>query len=117
MARSVEEMIARWEQIAKGAATYNLVLEDWLNDLDLRDIIERHAADSAFSNVTLRSRLESADRAFREATHESAQSMWGPNAGAAHRADTHWWYFRYPSSPGIEMRRDLHNAGVLSKKP
>jgi hypothetical protein len=116
MARPVEEMIASWERIASGASTYNLTLDDWLNDLDLRDVIARRLAESQSVDGRLRERLESADRAFREATAEARQSLWGPTAGAEHRSSTHWWYFRYPSSPGEEMRRDLRAAGILPRE-
>jgi hypothetical protein len=112
MAKSLEEMIVRWEGIAKSAAAYNLTLDDWLNDIDLRDMIARGESSPAF-DARLRSRLASADRAFRVATVESQRSLWGPTAGAEHRATTHWWYFRYPSSPGAELRRELRSAGVL----
>jgi hypothetical protein len=111
MARSLEEMIARWEEIASHASTYNLTLDDWLNDLDLRGIIARRLADAPLAGESvLRQRLEAADRRFREATREAKQSLWGPTAGREHHTTTHWWYFRYPASPGREMRRDLESA-------
>jgi hypothetical protein len=112
MAKSLEEMIVRWEGIVKNAATYNLTLDDWLNDLDLRDMIA-HGESSPEFDARLRSRLESADGAFRLSTVESPRSLWGPTAGAEHRATTHWWYFRYPSAPGAALRRELRSAGVL----
>jgi len=115
MSRSLEDLVARWERIAKHAATYNLTLDDWLNDLDLRDMIGRQMDEPAAADGALRVRLETADRAFRDATLESKRSMWGPTAGGEHHAARHWWYFRYPSSPGASMRADLEVAGVLAR--
>ena len=114
MKRSLAELVARWEQVAKRAATYNLTLDDWLNDLDLRDIISREDIDRASADASiLRSRLDAADRLFREATSQATGSLWGHVAGAGHDAIRHWWYFRYPRSPGDSMRRDLSAAGIL----
>jgi hypothetical protein len=115
MARSLEESVARWEAIAKTAATYNLTLDDWLNDLDLRDVIERQRRHGEITDA-LQSRLEAADHEFRENTRETTRSLWGDNAGADHRPTREWWYFRYPSSPGKEMRTDLQAAGVLPSR-
>src|SRR5919112_746338 len=99
MKRSLRAMIAQWEEIARHAATYNLTLDDWLNDLDLRDMIAREMAiTSTADRDVLQPRLESADHAFRDATRESNGSLWGPASGASHHATRHWWYFRYPSS-------------------
>src|SRR3954470_8660634 len=98
MTRTLPTMIAQWEEIAKHASTYNLTLDDWLNDLDLRDLIEREMAKApTVDRDALRSRLELADQAFRDATRESNSSLWGRTAGADHHATRQWWYFRYPS--------------------
>jgi len=55
------------------------------------------------------------DGVFRAATLESNQSLWGPTAGGEHHPSRQWWYFRYPSTPGPSMRRDLETAGVLRR--
>ena len=116
MPRSLEDLIARWEQIAKYAATYNLGLDDWLNDLDLRDIIDRRIVETPAAIMSvLESRLNAADEGFRNATLEAKRSLWGPTAGADHHASRQWWYFRYPSAAGATMRRDLETAGVLPR--
>ena len=116
MPRSLEDLVARWEQIATHAATYNLTLDDWLNDLDLRDIIGRRIAETPDAHTAeIQARLGAADQTFRDATRESTQSLWGPTAGGEHDPTRHWWYFRYPASPGPSMRRDLEIAGVLRR--
>lgn len=116
MPRSLDDLVARWAQIAAHAGTYNLTLDDWLNDLDLRDIISRRMTETPDAiTADIEARLMSADQAFRTATLESKQSLWGPTAGGEHHATRQWWYFRYPSSPGPSMRRDLETAGVLRR--
>jgi hypothetical protein len=113
MERSLEELIVRWEAIAQRAATYNLTLDDWLNDLDLRDIIGRRISTTFLDDTgDLRSRLDAADRLFRTATRESKRSLWGPTAGAEHDPAREWWYFRYPTSPGAALRAELKRASL-----
>jgi len=110
-------MIVQWEEIAGHASTYNLTLDDWLNDLDLRDLIAREMGKvSAVDRDALRSRLESIDQAFRAATRASNSSLWGRTSGADHDAARQWWYFRYPISPGDAMRDDLETVGILSRR-
>ena len=112
MTDSLEEMVAKWRQVAKQAATYSLTLDDWLNDLDLRDLIDRRMSTQSGPDARVRADLESADRAFRESTAEARDSLWGTSAGAQHDRGRQWWYFRYPKSPSGTMRVDLERAGI-----
>jgi hypothetical protein len=108
-------LVARWSAIASTAGRYDLTLDDWLNDLDLRDILAgalivapKHARDEVHSA------LERADAAFRAATVQSARSLWGKAGEGANPHDRmrQWWYFRYPKHPGATMRADLAEAGI-----
>ena len=104
-------IVANWRAIASHAERYDLTLDDWLNDLDLRDIIagaisvaperERQAVQSI---------LDGADDRFRRATVEAPR----PLVADADRA-VQWWYLRYPAHPGASMRDDLLAAGLLAR--
>jgi hypothetical protein len=108
-------LITRWSVIARDAAHYNLTIDDWLNDVDLRDMIagamavapdaERHAVAQA---------LDDADESFRSATMATKRSLWGDPVSVAdnHDPQQQWWYFRRPAHPGKTMRADLTAAGV-----
>ena len=116
MPRSLEELIARWKQVATHAAAYDLTLDDWLNDLDLRALIERQLSiASAPLTAELSSGLAAADAEFRRGTRESARSLWGEAGERDHDREMHWWYFRYPSAPGPEMHADLRAAGIIPR--
>jgi hypothetical protein len=108
-------LVARWSAIASTAGRYDLTLDDWLNDLDLRDILAGAltvAPERARHEV--HATLERADAAFRDATVQSARSLWGSAGEGANSHDRvrQWWYFRYPKHPGATMRADLAEAGI-----
>jgi len=116
--KGLRGLVADWAAIARSAAHYNLTLYDWVNDLDLRDIIagamavapegERHA---------LRDALARADDAFRAETLVSARSPVHFSTSHVNEYDParQWWYFRYTTHPGESMRADLTAAGIIGR--
>ncbi len=102
----MDGLIARWEAIAdEVAAGYRLGLDDYLNDLDLRQILDGAVAAVAETRGPLLARLRSADARFRAATRPVDDSLWGAAApGDRHRT---WWYFRVPLRASGEMAEDL----------
>lgn len=113
--RGLSGIIAQWEAIARRAARYDLTLDDWLNDLDLRDIIAGALAVAPESEPReLHARMDRADDLFRAATVASAHSLWGTAGDVANGQDPvrQWWYFRRPAHPGQTMLADLATAGI-----
>ena len=104
-------IVMQWDGISSRAERYDLTLDDWLNDLDLRDII-----DGAMSVARederreLQAVLARADERFRRATVESPKPL---VVGADRTAQ--WWYLRHPAQPGAGMRDDLIAAGLLAR--
>ncbi len=113
-------LVKRWativDEIARG---YQLTLDDYLNDMDVRDMI---AGALAVAGTKERDALErslaEADRKLHELTTPSP-SLWGPaanipnqqnpanSANLADRANLRWWYFRKPRHPGKSLEADL----------
>src|SRR5258705_12916323 len=76
--------VARWESIAGSVDGYDFTLDDWLNDMDLRDIIAgaiRVASGELRRSVS--HRLEQADDRIRKATVETGP-IWGTKVAASH---------------------------------
>ncbi len=96
-----EGLVARWEQAARDAERecYPFGVEDWLNDLDGRQLIHGLGAalPGAFASALL-ARLEDADARIRSVAEVSLECMWG--AGLAKRlrwsAKREWWYWLRP---------------------
>jgi hypothetical protein len=110
----LEGAIDRWDALARSAKNYDFTLDDWLNDMDLRDIIEgsMQAAD-AQESASLASLLAKADERMKKATVETG-SIWGKANAETGKYDpkTTWWYFRRPRHPGEMMQNDLIEAGL-----
>jgi hypothetical protein len=114
--KGLRGIIAEWGMIAQNAAHYDLTLFDWMNDLDLRDIIAGALAVAPESERNgLRDALDRADHAFRAATIPATHAPAVDSSSGAPAFDParQWWYFRYPVHPGESMRADLAAAGVM----
>ena len=109
-------MIDAWTRIAMSAERYDLTLDDWINDLDMRDIIAGALAAAPTSQRDdLTRSLAHADDLFRAATLEAAEPLstsLDPDADEAN-SERRWWYRRYPSTAGETLRSDLTSEGLL----
>lgn len=110
----LEGAIDRWDALARSARNYDFTLDDWLNDMDLRDIIEgsMQAADEQERESVTKS-LAKADERMKKATVETG-SIWGKANAESEKYDPRktWWYFRRPRHPGEMMQNDLIDAGL-----
>ena len=114
VAAGLPGIVARWESIARAVDGYRFSLDDWLNDVDLRDVIAgalEVGGDHTLQSVS--ARLAKADDQFREATVASGP-VWGARVAASHRHDSTrtWWYFRIPRRCGETLASDLKGAGL-----
>ena len=116
-ARGLRGMVDDWARLAASAERYDLTLDDWINDLDLRDIIAGAlaVASPGEQQQRVRATLAHADERFRAATVECAPPLAGAGTGELVQppdAQGAWWYRRAPAHPGATMRDDLTAAGV-----
>ncbi|MFN8587240.1 MAG: hypothetical protein U0704_05505 [Candidatus Eisenbacteria bacterium] len=97
----VEGLVARWEQAARDAELerYPFGIEDWLNELDGRQLLAELAASlkGAFT-AAQEARVADADQRLEAATETTGECLWG--ARMAKRmgwsAKKQWWYWRRP---------------------
>ena len=123
--RGFHGLVLAWERIARAAARYDLTLDDWRNDLDLRDIIAGAVTVASEQDLLgTRDALARADALFRAGTEETQRPLW---SSAEHRSDpaavhstetgptpSRWWYRRRPLHPGDTIRAELEDAGFLA---
>lgn len=104
-------LVARWERFAADVeAGYELGLDDWLNDVDVRDILDAAlAVASDDERRALRRRVRLADERVRGFLSPAGRCLWGAKNATRHgwNAGRHWWYYLQPTHPNSELARDL----------
>jgi hypothetical protein len=98
----LEYLLGRWrhlaDQVAEGRERW--YWEEWLNNLDVREILHGvldHTPDSR-SALT---EIAAADRRFLAATIETEECVWGERNEREHgwSSERNWWYWREPPTP------------------
>ena len=96
-------MVERWthvvEEVERG---YTLTFDDYLNDVDLRQLIARSfrgvppAVRDQFAD--LRESLQAVDARFLAATNPTSHCIWGDAIAEDEgwSAESEWWYYREP---------------------
>jgi hypothetical protein len=112
-------LLERWERVVdEVAAGYSLGLDDYLNDMDGRELIEAvlqlAAAREREEAVT---RLAAADEKLQGLVAAAPGCLWGAAAAKEHgwTPERRWWYFTSPRRPGAQLERDLRE--VFSPPP
>lgn len=108
----LEGLLRGWEETAAAvAAGYPLdTLDDYLNDLDGRQILdEALAIASPRQSAALRARRAAADARFRALVTPVARCLWGHRAARAHgwTSDRNWWYWSRPRRVGAGLQREI----------
>jgi hypothetical protein len=109
----LEGLVRAWERTdSQVRAGYPLGLDDYLNDVDGRQLIEEavSAAPDALTE-TLRRRIEAADVAIQQAIVPADECLWGDELADREgwTAGDNWWYFGLPRNPGPQMLEELED--------
>ena len=102
LAGGLAGLVGAWEDVAARLERgYALSPEDWLNDLDGRELIFElaQAVPEAVSEA-LDARLAAADARVRAATEASERCVWGDAAAAESgwAPEVEWWYWLAPAA-------------------
>jgi len=114
--RGLSGVLDHWTKIVAAIEHgHDLSLDEWLNDMDLRDILSGTlAAAPPQERRDAALRLDEADRRFHAIT-EPSPCLWGEEIAENNswRPEWQWWYFRRPNAPGPLLREDLLVHGFL----
>ena len=111
LAAGLAGLVSEWERIvAEVEAGYPLGLDDYLNDLDDRQLLDEalQLADPEDSAL-MSGRIIGADERMRRCTKLVEECLWGERVAEAEgwTPEANWWYFSVPRSPGPQLREDL----------
>ena len=104
-------LVAAWETFATELECgYAQGLDDWLNDVDVRDILEAALrVAGAAERRALRRRVRLADERVRAQLKSAGRCLWGAANAAKHgwNPGRQWWYFFEPKNQNDELARGL----------
>jgi len=109
----VPGLIADWERAVELVVTgYPLGLDDYLNDLDGRQLIEDalELIPSA-ERERVRGQLRALDERMKSRVSMADECLWGDAVADAEgwTPDRNWWYFSLPRAPGPLLKGDLED--------
>jgi len=100
-----------WEEVVRSVGEgYSLGLDDYLNDMDGRQLLEDALAEApGQERKSVLGRVRKADAALRKLVRPSGRCLWGDET-ARHEGWTekkNWWYFSVPLDPGEDLLEEL----------
>ena len=108
-------LIDHWEGVVEAVAEgYDLTLDDYLNDMDMRDILEGALEfASTDEQEEVAPTVKKVDQKFKSLTVD-CPPVWGEAAARenGHDPETQWWFFRRPKNPGPDFEIELQEAGL-----
>ncbi|MFN8572223.1 MAG: hypothetical protein U0132_09205 [Gemmatimonadaceae bacterium] len=109
-------LLSEWERVATALEQgYDGLLDEYLNDMDLRDILEDALDVAAVADdAPVRHRVAQLDARVKAVT-VSCGPIWGREVAESEAMDPalQWWYFVRPKNPGDDLRGELEGEGLL----
>jgi hypothetical protein len=107
----LEGLLRDWERMVEQVeAGYDLGLDDYLNDLDGRQLVEDLLALAPpEERDEARDRLWAADVRMKGLVRSTEACLWGEAVADSEgwTPERNWWYFSLPRSPGPMLKDDL----------
>jgi hypothetical protein len=103
-----------WEEVVRSVEEgYSLGLDDYLNDMDGRQLIEEvlHIAPVGDKNIFLK-RIRQADAKMQWLVKPAGRCLWGDETARQEgwTAKKNWWYFSIPTHPGEEFLGEIDES-------
>lgn len=102
----LERLLDRWEATSRELASgYGFDVEDYLNDMDGRQILEDVREQlAAEERADVDARIAEADARARAALAPTGRCIWGDEVAEVRGLDPerNWWYFGVPATRAVE---------------
>lgn len=104
-------LVANWERTVQAVADgYTLGLDDYLNDLDARQLLEEAlTVATAEQHEAVAERIERADELMQSVTEPTVICLWGDEVAREEgwTPQENWWYFARPRQANDELRAEI----------
>jgi hypothetical protein len=112
----LEGLVESWEKTVRQVEEgYSLTLDDYLNDLDARQLIaEALVVASDQQRAAIEARLSRADEKMRNLTEPTKFCLWGEEVAEEEgwTAEENWWYFARPIKAAAELLAEIGELGM-----
>ncbi len=107
----LQGLTERWEEVVRSVEVgYRLGLDDYLNDMDGRQLIEEGLRVApARERKFFAKRIRQADAKMQWLVRPAGRCLWGGETAQQEgwTAEKNWWYFFMPKHPGEELRSEI----------
>lgn len=109
----LQGLVEMWETVVTEVSHgYDLTFDDYLNDMDIRQILEEVTPLAATpAHKSLIKKLARIDAIMRTLVEPTQHALWGKTA-AQERGWTsakNWWYFSKPKKTGPDLRDEIQD--------
>ncbi len=106
-------LVENWESVVECVVEgYSLGLDDYLNDMDGRQLLEEALAVApAREKGMYADRLRRADALMKKAAVPAGRCLWGDEVAETEgwSSRKNWWYFMKPLEAGLELLAEIDN--------
>jgi len=110
----LEGLVENWEKTVRSVEDgYSLTLDDYLNDLDGRQLIAEALAVAGDQQcAAINARLDRADEKMRNLTEPTEVCLWGEDVAEEEgwTPEENWWYFARPIKADAELLAEIDAA-------
>jgi hypothetical protein len=107
----IPDLVKSWEQAAEEVNKgYALTLDDYLNDLDGRQILEEALQiEPEGEGEKMRERVGRADKKMRDLVEPAGKCLWGSEVAEAEgwTPGKNWWYFSRPKKGDADFLAEI----------
>jgi hypothetical protein len=110
----LQGLAENWEEVVRSVEEgYSLGLDDYLNDMDGRQLMEEalHIAPARDKETVLK-RVRQADAKMQWLVKPARRCLWGDETARQKgwTAKKNWWYFSLPTRPGEELLGEIDDT-------
>jgi hypothetical protein len=109
----------KWEDVVRSVEEgYSLGLDDYLNDMDGRQLIEEGLRIAPVGDKkTYLKRIRQADAKMQWLVKSASRCLWGDETARQEgwTAEKNWWYFSLPTHSGGELLGEIDDREVSTK--
>ena len=104
-------LVEAWEQIVEAVADgYSLGLDDYLNDLDTRQLLaEAWDVAPLSEQQQFQARVDAADAQLKALLQPVEECVWGDEVAYEEgwTREENWWYYGFPRNAGANLRAEF----------